>query len=183
MQDIMVKKAEKGFMRIKPEQLHIRLATIQDLPMITEIYNEAVRNGVATFDTEEKSLEERKIWFKNHGKQHPILVAYFNEVLCAWASLNRWSERSAYDGTAEVSIYVHHNYRDKGVGSILFPALIKEAKKVGLHYLLSRITQGNELSIRLHERNGFTTVGVMHEVGFKFGKYLDVTLMEQVFNK
>jgi phosphinothricin acetyltransferase len=69
------------------------------------------------------------------------------------------------------------------VGSILFPALIAEAKKVGLHYLLARITQGNDLSIRLHQRNGFTTIGVMHEVGFKFGKFLDVTLMEQVFNK
>jgi phosphinothricin acetyltransferase len=183
MQVTMAKKVEKVFMRIKPEQLQIRLATLSDLPVITEIYNEAVLNGVATFDTEAKSLDDRKIWFNNHGAQHPILVAYFEEALCAWASLNRWSDRSAYDGTAEVSIYVHHEFRDRGVGSILFPALIAEAKKVGLHYLLARITQGNDLSIRLHQRNGFTTIGVMHEVGFKFGKFLDVTLMEQVFNK
>jgi phosphinothricin acetyltransferase len=101
--------------------------------------------------------------------------------MVGWASLTRYSDRAAYNGTAEVSVYIHANHCAKGIGSVLFAHLIKEAELLGLHYLISRITQGNETSIRLHQRNGFTLVGVMHEVGYKFGSYLDVTIMERVF--
>lgn len=181
MQVTMVEKLGKVFMRIDQNVVSFRLATEADIPAITEIYNEAVLNGVATFDTEIKTLENRLIWFKQRGKQHLVMVASVGDIITAWASLNQWSDRAAYDGTAEVSIYVHFQYRDKGIGSVLFTDLINRAEKLGLHYLLSRISQGNDLSIRLHERNGFTIVGIMHEVGQKFGSYIDVTLMEKVF--
>jgi phosphinothricin acetyltransferase len=161
--------------------LQIREAGISDLPGITEIYNEEVLNGVATFDTEIKTIDNRREWLSQHGGKHPVLVAFINHEMVGWASLTRYSDRAAYNGTAEVSVYIHANHRAKGIGSVLFAHLIKEAELLGLHYLISRITQGNETSIRLHQRNGFTLVGVMHEVGYKFGSYLDVTIMERVF--
>jgi phosphinothricin acetyltransferase len=158
----------------------IRLANIGDIGSITEIYNEAVLNGVATFDTQEKTVEDRIAWFNSRRPIHPVLVAQLNDEVIGWASLNQWSDRSAYDGTAEVSIYMHHAYRDQGVGGILFKELIEQARTLNLHYLLSRITEGNEKSIALHLKNGFSIVGVMHEVGNKFGRYLDVTIMEKI---
>lgn len=167
-------------MSIDPHELAIRNANLVDIAAITEIYNETVLNGVATFDTEPKSIENRLEWLKQHDAKHPVLVASLNNEIVAWASLSRWSDRSAYDGTAEVSVYVHQHHRSHGIGSILFAHLVKQAETLGLHYLLSRISEGNETSIRMHQRNGFTIIGVMHQVGNKFGQYLDVTLMEKV---
>ncbi len=172
----------RDFMHIDAQELHIRNASLVDIAAITDIYNEAVLNGVATFDTETKSIENRLEWMQQHDAKHPVLVASLHNEIVAWASLSKWSDRAAYDGTAEVSVYVHHLHRAKGIGSILFEKLVKQAESLGLHYLLSRISEGNETSIRLHLRNGFTTVGVMHQVGYKFGQYLDVTMMEKVLN-
>lgn len=161
--------------------LTIRPATKNDVYFITEVYNDAILNTVATFDTEIKTLADRMQWFLNHDEKHPVIVAEKNGELVGWASLTQWSDRCAYDGTAEVSVYVHNNHRGKGVGKKLLEILILEGKAVGLHYLLSRIAGGNEASLHLHKIYGFTDIGVMHEVGFKFGKYVDVHMMEKVF--
>ncbi len=179
----MEKKQEKGFMNINQTEIQIRPAILSDVAAITEIYNEAILNGVATFDTEIKSLEDRLKWFQLRAKNNPIIVAIISDELVGWASLNAWSERAAYSKTAEVSIYIHKNFRARGIGSSLFKSLLETANEVDLHYLLSRITEGNQISIDLHLKNGFSIIGVMHEVGFKFGKFLDVTLMEKVLKK
>jgi len=75
------------------EQVHVRAATIHDLPGITEIYNDAVLNTTATFDTEQKTAEQQKTWFAAHGKLHPIRVAEINNQIAGWASLSKWSDR------------------------------------------------------------------------------------------
>ncbi|OYU97660.1 MAG: GNAT family N-acetyltransferase [Bacteroidetes bacterium B1(2017)] len=160
--------------------LEIRKASIVDIAAITDIYNNEVLNGVATFDTEIKTIEDRIVWLNQHDSKHPVLVATIDTEIVAWASLSKWSDRSAYDLTAEVSIYVHQNHRGQGIGSILFEEIVQLAPSIGLHYILSRITQGNETSIRLHLKNGFQIVGVMHQVGNKFGSFLDVTIMEKI---
>lgn len=161
--------------------LNIRPALKTDVAIITEIYNDAILNTYATFDTEVKSIEDRIKWFLDHDEKHPVIVAELGSEVVGWASLTKWSDRCAYDGTAEVSVYVHNEFRGKGIGKRLLEILVLEGEKCGLHYLLARITQGNEASIHLHEMFGFSHIGVMHEVGFKFGKYLDVHLMEKVF--
>lgn len=182
MQAIMAKKLEGDFMNIDPKEIFIRMAELSDIPAITEIYNYEVENGVATFDTEIKTIENRIDWFKQHDTRNPVFVAIVNQEVTGWAAFSKWSERSAYDTTAEVSIYMNHKQRGIGIGSILFKHLINSAQNLGLHCLVSRITDGNETSIRIHELNGFTKIGVMHEVGHKFGNYLNVTLMEKIID-
>ncbi len=159
----------------------IRKATLKDLKEITDIYNEAILKTVATFDTEIKSLDEQKIWFDNHGAKNPIIVAEQNEIVIGWASLSQWSDRCAYSDTAEISLYVKSKYQGKGIGKKLIESILKEGKKVGLHAIIARITQGNKLSVRLHKKFGFKQIGVMKEVGQKFGKRLDVYLMEKIY--
>ena len=163
--------------------LKIRHATLEDLQDITEIYNEAIRKTVATFDTQPKSLEEQKKWFIEHGSKNPIIVAEQNGAIVGWAALSKYSTKCAYSDTAEISLYVREDKQGKGIGQMLIEEIVKEGDKVGLHVLIARITDGNQISIHLHESVGFKHVGICKEVGYKFGKRLDVYLMEKIYRR
>ena len=160
--------------------LTLRSARIKDLDTITEIYNEAITKTVATFDTEPKTYEEQKKWFDDHESKNLILVAELNGVIVGWASLSKWSDRCAYSDTAEISLYVRDEYQGKGIGRRLIAAIMKEGEKTGLHTIIARITEGNESSLHLHRSVGFTDIGIMKEVGKKFGKLHDVYLLQKI---
>ena len=149
------------------------------MPALAEIYNEAVLTTVATFDTEPRSLEAQREWLLHHGPRYPVLVAELRGEVVGWASLSRWSDRKAYDGTAEVSFYVRSDHRGRGIGRSLLAANVATADRLGRHVLLARIADGNAVSVHLHEGFGFRPVGVMKEVGFKFGRWVDVHLLER----
>lgn len=161
--------------------LTIRKAGINDLAAITDIYNEAISNTTATFDTSQKSMEEQTAWFNKHGSRYPVLVAVEDKNIKGWASLSAWSDRYAYADTAEASIYVKAGERGKGVGRRLSEEIIKAGREAGLHTLILRIGSGNDASIRLAESMGFEHIGVMREVGKKFGRLLDVYLMQLIY--
>ncbi len=159
----------------------IRPAREEDLAAITAIYNEAIENTVATFDTRPKTVEEQRVWFYNHGALNPILVAEVEKHVVGWAALSKWSTRSAYDFTAEISLYVQHKFQGRGIGSALIEEIVQAGQHAGLHSLIARITGGNELSIGLHETVGFEHIGIMREAGYKFGKWLDVHIMQKIY--
>ena len=161
----------------------IRRATLRDLEAITEIYNQAILHTVATFDTEIKTAEGQRGWFKQHGDKHPILVAEQDGVLVGWASLSAWSDRCAYSDTAEISLYVEENHRNQGIGRKLSEAIIKAGRDAGLHTLIARIAEGSAASIHIAESQGFEHIGIMREVGRKFGKFLDVYLMQKIYDR
>ena len=133
----------------------IRPATINDLHAITEIYNQAILNTVATFDTEPKTLEEQHGWFEEHGEKHPILIGEMDGIIIGWAALSQWSDRPAYAGTAEISLYIQEEFQGKGFGRQLSEAIIEAGLRVGLHTLIARVAEGNEASIAL--ANKFTS--------------------------
>lgn len=160
----------------------VRQATLKDLGDITKIYNEAILKTVATFDTKTKTLEQQKKWFEEHGPKNPILVAEHDGFVVGWASLSKYSNRCAYSDTAEISLYVKEKYQDRGIGKRLMEAIVQEGEKVGLHAVIARITEGNETSVHLHKSVGFEHIGIMKEVGLKFGKRLDVYLMQKIYN-
>jgi phosphinothricin acetyltransferase len=161
--------------------INIRQATLRDLAAITDIYNDAIVNTAATFDTEPKSREEQITWFNDHRDKYKILVAEIDGKVVGWASLNKWSDRCAYADTAECSLYMEKGHRNQGIGSKLVSTLMDEAKKSGLHTLIVRITEDNKSSIHICESFGFRHIGVMKEVGRKFGKLQDVRLMQIIF--
>ncbi|GIK40922.1 MAG: N-acetyltransferase [Chloroflexota bacterium] len=161
--------------------LAVRPAQLADIPAITAIYNEAILTTVATFDTEPKSEADRAAWLAAHGPRHPILVAEVNGQVVGWASLSKWSDRLAYADTAEISLYVQSSQRGQGIGKRLVEALVAEGEKAGLHTLIARIAAGNEVSVRLHQAAGFAPIGVMREVGRKFGQLLDIHLMQKIY--
>ena len=159
----------------------IRKATLNDIEAITEIYNDAILKTVATFDTEIKTYEEQKKWFDDHGINNPIIVAEHDGIIVGWAALSRYSTRCAYSDTAEISLYVREQDQGKDIGKKLMQSIVNEGKNTSLHAIISRITDGNEKSIYLHKSVGFEHIGIMKEVGNKFGRRLDVCLMQKVY--
>jgi L-amino acid N-acyltransferase YncA len=160
----------------------IRRAELADVPAITDIYNEAILTTTATFGTEPKSLAERTQWLESHDERHPVLVAVVDGQVVGWASLARWSERRAYDDAAETSLYVHSTYRGRGIGRRLKEAIIEEARRLRFHTLIARVAEGSRESVHLNERAGFVHVGTMKEVGRKFGRLLDVHIMQKMLD-
>jgi L-amino acid N-acyltransferase len=160
--------------------IQIRRAVPSDVEAITAIYNEAILTTTATFDTEPKTTTERLEWLKAHDERHPILVAVVEVTIAGWASLSRWSDRPAYDDTAETSFYVRSEYRGRGIGRMLKDAIIEEARRLHFHTLIARVAEGSQESLHLNESAGFVHVGTMKQVGRKFGKLLDVHILQKM---
>jgi phosphinothricin acetyltransferase len=158
----------------------IRAAELTDAAAIADIYNEAILTTTATFDTEPKSVEERTAWLQGRGDRHPVLVAIVGARVAGWASLSPWSERKAYDATAETSFYVGSTFRGQGVGRKLKEAIIQEARRLGYHTLIARVAGGSAASVHLNEGAGFVHVGTLKEVGRKFERWLDVHIMQKM---
>ena len=162
--------------------LNIRRAQPSDAAAIADIYNEAVLTTTATFDTEPKGEEERTQWLQSHDDRHPILVAEVNGAVVGWASLTQWSDRAAYADTAESSFYVHSTHRGRGIGRRLKQAIVDEARRLGYHTLIARITEGSAESLHLNESAGYVRVGTLKEVGRKFGRLLDVHILQKMLD-
>ena len=163
--------------------IEIRKAILDDLAAITNIYNEAILKTVATFDTKPKTLEAQKEWFMNHGAKNPIIVAEEEDVVVGWAALSEWSNRCAYSDAAEVSLYVKEEHQGRGIGRKLLENLVEKGKKAGLHTIIARVAEGNEISVHLHKSLGFEHIGIVKEVGRKFGRLLDVYLMQKIYQE
>jgi L-amino acid N-acyltransferase YncA len=158
----------------------IRRAAVSDAAAIAAIYNEAIATTTATFDTDPKTPEERIRWLKSHDERHPILVADAGGAVVGWASLTAWSDRTAYDNTAETSFYVQSACRGRGIGRKLQEALLEQAERNKFHTLIARISDGSSESLHLHEATGFIRIGTMKEVGRKFGKLIDVHILQKM---
>ncbi|GAV21527.1 GNAT family N-acetyltransferase [Carboxydothermus pertinax] len=156
----------------------IREAKAEDLKEIFAIYNEEVLKGIATFDTEPVEEERQLRWLIERGAKHPVLVGEVEGRIAAWGSLNPYSPRKAYDSTVTESVYVHKDFRGRGYGKKMLFTLLKEARNRGLRAVLALIAAENEGSLKLHYKCGFQKVGELKKVGFKFGRWLDVVILE-----
>ncbi|MGV1870457.1 N-acetyltransferase family protein [Agrobacterium rosae] len=157
----------------------LRDATVDDLPCIMEIYNDAVLNTTAIWNEILVDLENRKEWFKiRKDRGFPVIVAIKDGAVAGYASYGDWRAFDGYRHTREHSIYVHKNARGAGLGKLLMQALIDHAKTNDVHVLIGAIESENTASIRLHETLGFRVAGRFSEVGTKFGRWLDLTCME-----
>jgi phosphinothricin acetyltransferase len=157
--------------------MKIQNADINHFQAIVDIYNWAIENTTATFDTEIKSLDEYRP-FLGSFKKLPLIVVIDEGDVIGWGCLKPYSDRAAYDDTVELSIYINPKNHGKGIGSLLMADLIKRANALNLHTILSRVTMESSPSIKLHERFKFKNIGIMEEVGLKFGRRCDVAFMQ-----
>ncbi|HVT90144.1 MAG TPA: GNAT family N-acetyltransferase [Tepidisphaeraceae bacterium] len=156
----------------------IRPARQDDLPAINDIYNHFVHICTCTYQEQSETMESRQNWFARHGERHPVIVAEQDGRVVGWGSLSPLHGRSAYRYTVEDSVYVHHGAQGRGIGSMLLQELIDRARTIGHHVMIASIDSAQRGSLALHARFGFQEVGHLHEVGFKFQKWLDVIYME-----
>ena len=153
----------------------IRLATAADLPAINDIYNHYVLNSTCTYQLEPETLEARTIWFAQHSPEtHPVTVAMLDESVVGWGALSQFRPRAAYGHTVEASVYLRHDVHRRGIGKVLLLDLIARAKAAGHHTLIGGASSDQAASLALQKSLGFVQVAHFKEVGFKFGRWLDV---------
>ena len=161
--------------------ISIREANEDDLPRLLEIYNEIILNTTAVFEYKPHTLEMRKNWFQTKQQQgFPVFVAEEGKRIEGFSSFGPFRAWAAYLYSAENSVYVSADKRGKGIGKLLIPPLIDAAQRLGLHTLIASIEATNEASIRLHNHFGFTEVACFKEVGWKFGRWLDLKFLQLI---
>lgn len=154
----------------------IRTAEERDVAALRDIYNYEVLHGVATFDTEERNMEDRMAWFRAHNVgNHPLYVAEEDGKAVGYVSLSEYRSKDAFWATVELSLYVAPDYRRRGIARMLMKDILDWAKACPeIHTVISVITDGNVASQKLHKEFGFEDCGRLREVGEKFGKRLDI---------
>ncbi len=158
----------------------VRLAGAADAEGIRAIYNHEVATTTHTFDLRPRSLEEQRAWLADHAGAHPAIVAESDGTIAGFASLTAYRGRPAYATTVEDSVYVRPEHHRQGMGRMLLDELVRLATGHGFHTVMARIVGGHEASIALHRACGFELVGVEREVGRKFGRWLDVAVMQRL---
>jgi phosphinothricin acetyltransferase len=156
----------------------IRLANESDLTAINDIYNHYVLHSTCTYQEEPELIESRRRWFDQHDDKHPIIVAVEAGQVIGWGSLSLFHARSAYRHTVEDSIYLHHEFRGKGIGSLVLKDLISRARSIGHRVIIGGMDGDQTASMALHAKFGFERVAHLKQVGFKFNRWLDVFYME-----
>ena len=159
----------------------IRDATPADMADVAALYGREVRNGTATFELEPPSLAEMERRFtsvKVHGL--PWLIAEIDGRFAGYAYASPFRPRPAYRYGVEGSIYVDETARGRGVGAALLADLVDRVRDLGLRHVIGAISDSetSAASIAMHRRLGFREVGVYRQVGWKFERWLDVTLMQ-----
>ena len=161
----------------------IRPATEADLPAILAIYNDAVVNTAAIWNDDIVDLDNRIAWFRTRtGQGFPVLVAVDGDHVLGYASYGDFRAFQGYRFTVENSIYVAGAARGKGAGSALLAALVDAARAQGKHMMVAGIEAGNGVSLRLHAKQGFVETARMPELGFKFGRYLDLVFLQKTLD-
>jgi phosphinothricin acetyltransferase len=155
--------------------LCIRAATQDDLPRLTEIYNHYVGTPT-TFDTEPFTVEQRAAWFSHYAPagRHRLLVAEAGGHVLAYTSSSRFHPRAAYDTTVEMTILCAPEAIGFGLGQRLYTEIFEQLRGEDIRLAMAAITLPNDASCAIHERFGFTRVGVLPDVGRKFDQYWDV---------
>lgn len=158
--------------------MRIRPAELRDAEAIAGIYNREVLESTATFDLVPRSIDDQRTWLIERSGAHAVLVAEDDEDIAGFASLSPFRSRPAYSTTVESSVYVHNDHRRKGVANELMVDLIATAQSHGFHSIVARIADSQEASLSLHHKMGFELVGVERQIGRKFGRWLDVSVMQ-----
>ena len=154
--------------------MRIREATATDLPPIVAIYNDAVRNTVATFDLEEVTVDERRPWLAQFGDEHPLYVAEdAHGHVIGFAYYLPYRTRAGYATSKETTIYVAREARRQRAATRLYEVLIAHARARSVHVLVAVLGGDNPESRGLHEKLGFVHAGHLREIGRKFGAWVD----------
>ncbi|HEY5560295.1 MAG TPA: GNAT family N-acetyltransferase [Clostridiaceae bacterium] len=157
----------------------IRDGKEEDLESILDIYNDAILNTTAIYDYKVHTLSDREIWYKDKlSEGFPLIVFEEDNKVLGYASYGSFRAYPAFKYTVENSLYVHKDYRNKGIGTLLLKELIKIAEDKGFKVMVAAIDGDNTKSILMHERFGFKYSGTINKAGYKFKKWLNLVFYD-----
>ncbi|WP_078427067.1 arsinothricin resistance N-acetyltransferase ArsN1 family A [Alkalihalobacterium alkalinitrilicum] len=162
-------------------QITTRAALEKDLESIRTIYNQGIEDRIATLETDVKDIIYMKNWFDEHQGRYIIIVAEMEGNIVGWASLNQYSKRTAYNGVADLSIYIQRDYRGKGVGSQLLASIEQMAIANQFYKIVLFTFPHNRMAQTLYRKNGYHEVGIFKNQGKLDGKFIDIMAMEKSF--
>lgn len=164
-------------------ELRIRAVSPSDAEAIAGIYRYYVENTTVTFDEESPGVDDTRLKIAWISGEWPYLVAELDGEVAGYCYVHPWKEKKAYRPTLETTVYLRQGLTSGGVGRALMERLIAECRaREDVHALIACITAENEGSRRFHASLGFEEVSLFREVGFKFGRYLDVVDMELILD-
>ncbi|MFB4328038.1 MULTISPECIES: arsinothricin resistance N-acetyltransferase ArsN1 family A [Paenibacillus] len=158
----------------------IRAADTGDVERILHIYNQGIEDRIATLEVDQKNIAYMNNWFQQHQDRYAVIVAEYDNEVIGWASLNPYSQRCAYNGVADLSIYIDRTFRGKGVGSMLLQRLEEIAKEKDFYKIVLFTFPFNQNGQGLYHKLGYRDVGVFEKQGILDGKYVDVKIMEKL---
>ena len=159
--------------------ISIREAREADLPHLLAIYNQVILTTTSVYSYQPQTMEARKAWYADKlATGYPVFVAEEEGTVIGFSSYGPFRAWPAYKYTIENSVYVTEGQRGKGIGKLLIQPLIQSAHSRGYHAIIAGIDSNNDSSIRLHASFGFIKVAHFKQVGYKFGRWLDLTFME-----
>jgi phosphinothricin acetyltransferase len=164
----------------------IRRGQEADLPALRDILNHYILNTVVTFEMVEMSLENRKTWFTQFREKgrYKLMVAEKKQEVVGYAASLRFHQRPAYGPSVMTSIYIHPDHLGEGIGGQVYSALLESlSTEKDVHRAYGLVVLPNPGSVKLHEKLGFLQAGLLHEGGYKFGKYHDVRIYEHRLGK
>lgn len=160
----------------------IHCTEVEHAPAILAIFNEAIANSTALWEYQPRPPQAMKAWFATKRDHNfPVIGLEDEGQLLGFASWGHFRAFAAYKYTVEHSIYVHRDHRGKGAGRVLLQALVGLAQERGVHTMVGGIDATNEASIGLHRSLGFEHAGTVAQAGFKFGRWLDLSFYQRVF--
>jgi len=156
----------------------------KQLPEILDIFNDAILNSTALYDYKTRTMETMNAWYEDKLKGNYPVIGVFdeNDVLMGFATYGMFRVRPAYKYTVEHSVYVRSDKRGMGIGKILLREIVIKATEQDYHVMVGVIDASNTVSLRLHENEGFVLTGIMKEVGYKFGKWLDAAFYQLILS-
>ena len=170
--------------QINPTTLRIRRALIGDALVICEIYNHEVQFETSTFDLVPRTLEYQEAWITaRSGAFSAIVCVTPEDEVVGFGALSEYRDRAAYSTSVENSVYVKRDLGRRGIGRLILSTLLEQAADSGFHVVMARIEATGTASRALHESCGYSLVGIEREIGRKFGKWLDVALMQCVLHE
>lgn len=160
----------------------VRNARREDGAALAAVYNDAIRSGRSTMDTEPVSGEYFRE-FLQPGSRQALLAGLLDEAVVGWGVVKRYSDRPGYRLACETSVYLGDGYQGRGFGGALQSAVMEQARVLGYRHLVAKIMAVNEHSIRFHESFGFEHVGRQRNIGCLHGKWHDIVIMQYVFSE
>ncbi len=165
-------------MSSQANEKQIRPVTLEDAGAIVDIYNYFITDTTVTFEVQPLTVEEMAERIREISARFPYFVYEEDGRVLGYCYAHLWKERAAYSKTLETTVYLHKDATHRGIGSLMVNHLVDLCRDEGYHALIACITEGNEASVKMHEKLGFRQVSEYKEVGRKFGEWLGVVDLE-----